>query len=193
MNEYLDKSTESKLISIGNKKYYRTAMLTIGYIALVIVFWLFFMIFFNRSFELIINYIPLFICILPFFPFLVHKTLFSKTFYATVNYTVNSTQFQQLKEAYVRERPETVDVLEIKFKKDDGKEFAIIYRKKNDITNGIHYESGDRVLFVRGLKYPFKFPINNTAERTCSICGRTVDIKSMTCKRCKFDYSELLK
>ena len=96
MNEYLDKSTESKLISIGNKKYYRTAMLTIGYIALVIVFWLFFMIFFNRSFELIINYIPLFICILPFFPFLVHKTLFSKTFYATVNYTVNQVDLTRM-------------------------------------------------------------------------------------------------
>ena len=143
-----------------------------------------------HSFLFIANYVPLVLCALPCF--FTWKTLSSKTFYATVNYTVNSTQFQQLKEAYVHDRPETVDVLEVRFKKDDGKEFTTQYKRKNYVMDGIHYDSGDRVLFVRGLKYPIVLPITGAIERTCPVCGRTLEAQKMTCKRCNFDFSDLI-
>ncbi len=138
----------------------------------------------------IANYIPLVLCVIPFF--FTYKILSSKTFYATVNYTIDSTQFQQLKEAYVRDRPETVEVLEVRFKKDDEKEFTIQYKKKNYVMDGIHYDSGDRVLFVRGLKYPIEIPITAAIERTCPVCGRTLESQKMICKRCNFDFSDLI-
>ena len=190
MNEYLDKKIEQKLIDIGNKRYFRAILLTIGWSILVVIFWLLFMILGCHSFLFIANYVPLVLCALPCF--FTWKTLSSKTFYATVNYTVNSTQFQQLKEAYVRDRPETVDVLEVRFKKDDGKEFTIQYKKKNYVMDGIHYDSGDRVIFVRGLKCPVEIPITDTIERTCPVCGRTLEVQQMTCKRCNFDFSDLM-
>lgn len=190
MNEYLDKKIEQKLIDIGNKRYYQVMLLTIAWSILVVIFWLLFMILGSHSFLFIANYVPLVLCALPYF--FTWKILLSKTFYATVNYTVNSTQFQQLKEAYVRDRPETVDVLEVRFKKDDGKEFTTQYKRKNYVMDGIHYDSGDRVLFVRGLKYPIVLPITGAIERTCPVCGRTLEAQKMTCKRCNFDFSDLI-
>ena len=190
MNEYLDKKIEQKLIDIGNKRYYQVMLLTIAWSILVVIFWLLFMILGSHSFLFIANYVPLVLCALPYF--FTWKILLSKTFYATVNYTVNSTQFQQLKEAYVRDRPETVDVLEVRFKKDDGKEFTTQYKRKNYVMDGIHYDSGDRVLFVRGLKYPIVLPITGAIERTCPVCGRTLEAQQMTCKRCNFDFSDLI-
>ena len=190
MNEYLNKKIEQKLIDIGNKRYYQVMLLTIAWSILVVIFWLLFMILGSHSFLFVANYVPLVLCALPCF--FTWKTLSSKTFYATVNYTVNSTQFQQLKEAYVRDRPDTVDVLEVRFKKDDGKEFTTQYKRKNYVMDGIHYDSGDRVLFVRGLKYPIVLPITDTIERTCPVCGRTLEAQQMTCKRCNFDFSDLI-
>ena len=190
MNEYLDEKIEQKLIDIGNKRYYRAMIFTIAWILIVIVSWVLFMLFGSKSFSLTKNYAPLILCVIPFFFTL--KILLSKTFYATVNYTVDSTQFQQLKEAYVRYRPETVEVLEVKFKKDDGKEFTIHYKKKNYVMDGIHYDSGDRVLFVRGLKYPLELPLTDEKERTCPVCGRTIESKNTVCKRCDFDFFNLI-
>lgn len=191
MNKYLNRDSEERLISIGNKRYYLTMILTVVWIILTLGSWGAFMMYGDRSFTLISNYIPLILCVFPFFPFSAHKILFSKTFYATVHYTVNDTQFQQLKNAYVKDRPDTVDVLQVKFKNDDGKVFTISYPKKNDIIEGIHYRKGDRVFFVRGLKYPLEVPITDKTERTCPRCGRTVEVNSMVCKRCKFDYSDI--
>ena len=126
---------------------------------------------------------------LPFFPLGAHKVLFPKTFYATVDHRVDYTQFQQLKEAYVHDRPETVEALSVKFKRDDGKRFSVSFPKKNDVQEGIHYDTGDRVLFVRGLKYPVKLVSTVEVERTCPQCGRTIESKDTSCRRCGFNYS----
>ena len=87
MKECLDKTIENKIIAVGNKRYYRVLVLTGAWIVIVIISWLTFMIFANRSFLAMPNYLPLALCFLSFFA---HKTLSSKTFYATVNYTVDS-------------------------------------------------------------------------------------------------------
>lgn len=189
MNEHLDRSTEARLIAIGNKRYYKAVTFTIVWSVIIGTFWLAFMLLGNRSFTLIANYLPLLLCFFPFF--FTYKTLFSKTFYATVDHKTDYTQFQQLKEAYVHNRFDTVEALSVKFKKDNGKDLTIVYKKKNYVLEGIHYNDSDRVLFVRGLKYPIKFPITDTEERTCPICGRTIHIGYAECPRCKFDYSEL--
>ena len=191
MNKFLDKNTERKLIALGNKRFYRVLALTIAWIVLVIAGFIMFVINEGRSFADLHNYIILLLCILPFFPFSAHKTLFSKTFYATVVYTVNETQFDTLRQAYVSNRPEVINVLEVTYEKDNGKKFALAYKKDKYLVEGLHYDEGDRVFFARGLKYPMEFPLPEGKEFKCPICGRTVTADSKVCGRCKTDFLDL--
>lgn len=191
MNKFLDKNTERKLIALGNKRFYRVLALTIAWIVLVIAGFIMFVINEGRSFADFHNYIILLLCILPFFPFSAHKTLFSKTFYATVAYTVNETQFDTLRQAYVSNRPEVINVLEVTYEKDNGKKFALAYKKDKYLVEGLHYDEGDRVFFARGLKYPMEFPLPEGKEFKCPICGRTVTADSKVCGRCKTDFLDL--
>ena len=193
MVERLDPSAERRLIAMGNKKYYRVLILTTLWSVAVVACWLAVMLGGQYSFARIPAYLPLLLCVLPFFPLGAHKILFAKTFYATVDHRVDYTQFQQLKEAYVHDRPETVEALSVKFKGDDGKQFSISFPKKHNVAEGIHYASGDRVLFVRGLSYPVKLISSADTERTCPVCGRTVEAGDTSCRRCGFDDSILLR
>ena len=190
MNELLNKKIENRLIVLGNKKYRKTLLLTLAWVYLVLVFFVVFIIRSERSFAEIRNYIVLLLWIVPFFPFSAHKVLFSKTFYATVAYKVNSIQFDSLKRASGMQKPDKVAVLEITYKKDDGKKFTVTYKKDVYLMDGLHYSEGDRVFFVRGLKYPFKFPVNNEKDYTCPACGRTIEAGETTCKRCELNLKE---
>ena len=160
MNELLNKKIENRLIVLGNKKYRKTLLLTLAWVYLVLVFFVVFIIRSERSFAEIRNYIVLLLWIVPFFPFSAHKVLFSKTFYATVAYKVN------------------------------GKKFTVTYKKDIYLMDGLHYVADDRVYFVRGLKYPFRFPIDTTRDHTCPVCGRTIEAGESTCKRCALNLKE---
>ena len=183
-----DRISEQKLRSLGNKRYYRTLVLTIGWIVLVLTAFVAYMIALKRSFAEPQNYLILLLAILPFFPFGAHKVLLSKTFYATVDYNVNTNQFEGLEWAGTRNRPEKVAVLEITFRRDDGKKITVAYKKNSYPGKGLHYADGDRVLFVRGLKYPCKL---TAAEKlTCPRCGTTVETESPVCRGCRLDLTE---
>ncbi len=190
MSSRLDKSAEEKLIALGNKRYYRVLALTIAWIIFVPTALVITLITTNRSVADPRYYIPLILLVLPFFPFSAHKVLFSKTFYATVSYNVHETQFESLKWTNPRNRPERVDVVEITFKMDDGGEITITYKKDKFPLKGLHYNDGDRVFFVRGLKYPVEFPLTAGAKYTCPVCGTTVEAERPICKGCRLDLSE---
>ena len=194
MNHRLNSTAEQKLRSLGNKRYYRTLILTVVWVALVLTGFLVFMIVSKRSFADFRNYLILLLCLLPFFPFGAHKILLSQTFYATVSYGVNANQFESLKWAgHNNHRPERVAVLEITFKRDDGKEITIAYKKSTYPGKGFHYAEGDRVLFVRGLKYPYKLPAAEHEKFTCPVCGTTVESEQPVCRGCHLDLSEFAK
>ena len=192
MKTNLTPTAERKLISLGHKRYCRTLILTITWIILVLAAFAGSMILSHRSFADPQNYLILLLCILPFFPFGAHKVLFSKTFYATVSYNVHAEQFESLKWAGTRNRPERVAVLEITFQKDDGKEIMIAYKKSSYPMKGFHYSEGDRVFFVRGLKFPFKFPTAEAEKYTCPRCGTTMESDTMICRGCRGDFSDLI-
>ena len=191
MSSRLDKSTEEKLIALGNKRYYRTLALTIAWIVFVPTALVITLITTNRSVADPRYYIPLILLVLPFFPFSAHKVLLSKTFYATVSYNVHETQFESLKWTNPRNRPERVDVLEITFKKDDGGEITIAYKKDRFPLKGFHFEDGDRMFFARGLKYPLEFPIMRKDKITCPICGTTIEAERPVCRGCNLDLTEI--
>ena len=189
MNHRLNSTAEQKLRSLGNKRYYRTLVLTIGWIVLVLTAFVAYMIALQRSFAEPQNYLILLLGILPFFPFGAHKVLLSKTFYATVAYNVNATQFEGLEWAGTRNRPTKVDVLEITCQKDDGKQITVIFKKDRFPGKGLHYAEGDRILFIRGLKYPHKLSAAGE-KRTCPVCGTTVEADSPVCRKCRLDLTE---
>ena len=194
MNHRLNSTAEQKLIALGNKRYYRTLVLTIAWLILVMAAFVVSMTLGKRSLDEPRNYLVLILWVLPFFPFSAHKVLFSKTFYATVSYGVNANQFESLKWAgHNNHRPERVAVLEITFKRDDGKEITIAYKKSTYPGKGFHYAEGDRVLFVRGLKYPYKLPVAEHEKFTCPVCGTTVESKQLVCRGCHLDLSEFAK
>lgn len=190
MDKYLDKNTERKLVALGNKRYYRALILTALWMLFVLVAFVVFMLTDHRDFSVLRNYILLVFCILPFFPFSAHKILFSKSFYATVAYSVHSNQFEVLKPAGVKDRFATVAVLEVTYRKDNGKKFTLAYKKDKYLVEELHYEEGDRVFFVRGIKYPFEFPFRKGKRYTCPGCGRLIVADEAICGRCHFDFSE---
>jgi hypothetical protein len=191
MSKYLDKKEENILVSLGNRKYYITLLLTVLWIAFVIVFFVVFMVGTDRSFSDSRNYVILFLCVLPFFPFSVQKVLLSKNFYATVSYAVHTTQFESLKNASGIQRPERVASLEVIYKKDDGKQFTVVYKKTTYPMGGLCFSEGDRVFFARGLKYPFKLPMQENEEYTCPVCGKTIEAGLTVCTRCRSDFSKI--
>ena len=80
MKNKLDPKIEARFIALGNKRYYRTLILTAVWILLVIASFLVFVISTERSFADLGNYLILLLCIVPFFPFSAHKILLSKSF-----------------------------------------------------------------------------------------------------------------
>lgn len=191
MNTHLTPTAEAKLIALGNKRYYRTLALTVAWLIFVTAAFVVSVTLGKRSLAEPQSYLVLILWVLPFFPFGAHKVLFSKTFYATVSYGVNANQFESLKWAgHANHRPERVAVLEITFKRDDGKEITITYKKSTYPGKGFHYAEGDRVLFVRGLKYPYKLPAAEHEKLTCPACGTTVKAEEPVCKGCRLNLSE---
>ena len=193
MSSRLDRRAENALISLGRKRYLRVLILTLGWtfflpVALVIT-----LIATNRSVADPRYYIPLILWVLPFFPFSAHKVLFSKTFYATVSYNVHETQFESLKWSNPRNRPERVDVVEITFRKDKGGEITVAYKKDRFPLKGLHFEDGDRVFFVRGLKYPVEFPLTGKDKVTCPVCGTTIETENLVCRGCRLNLTEILE
>ena len=192
MSTRLHKSTEAKLISLGRKRHLRILLLTLGWTVFVPVALVITLISTDRSVADPRYYIPLILWVLPFFPFSAHKVLFSKTFYATVSYNVHETQFESLKWSNPRNRPERVDVVEITFRKDEGGEITVAYKKDRFPLKGLHFEDGDRVFFVRGLKYPVEFPLTGKDKITCPVCGTTIETESPVCRGCRLDLTEIL-
>ena len=168
MKNKLDPKIEARFIALGNKRYYRTLVLTVVWILLVIAAFLVFVILTERSFADLGNYLILLFCIVPFFPFSTHKILLSKSFYASVSLATDDALYDELRKAYMSNRFDVENVRSVTFEKDSGENFTVSYKIKSYIMDGLHYEEGDRVFFVRGLKYPLKFPI--TEGKDCAGC-----------------------
>ena len=194
MKEYLNKNSERKLQELGNRRFYKVLVLTVAWITFVVVGFITFVINDGRSFADIHNYIILVLCILPFFPFSAHEVLFSKTFYATVAYTVSVAQNDSLRKAYVSQKNalEVVNVLEVVYTRDSGEKFTVVYKMDDTLVNDLHFDEGDRVYFVRGLKYPIEFPLPEGKAFKCPVCGRSVQSDSQVCSRCKTNYHKLI-
>jgi hypothetical protein len=111
-----------------------------------------------------------------------------------VAYTVNVTQNDSLRNAYVSQKNalEVVNVLEVTYTRDSGEKFAVVYKMDDSLVNDLHFDEGDRVYFVRGLKYPIEFPLPEGKDFKCPVCGRSVHAESQTCDRCKTNYCKLI-
>ena len=133
MKNKLDPKIEARFIALGNKRYYRTLVLTAVWILLVIAAFLVFVISTERSFADLGNYLILLLCIIPFFPFSAHKILLSKSFYASVSLATDDALYDELRKAYMSNRFDVENVRSVTFQKDSGEKFTVSYKIKSYI------------------------------------------------------------
>lgn len=191
MKEFFDKDTEAKLLKLGRKKYAKTLILTILWILLVLAAWIFYMVKMNRAWNTPSAFAYPLLCLLPFFPFRVHKTLFSKTFYGTVE----SARFSVVHKAvsgpitYSQAKELEIVTADVVFRGDKGEKRSAAYREASVLAHDLYYKKDDRVLVIRGLKYPVKYPIPEAEEYLCPVCGNFIKPGKRTCRWCKADFS----
>lgn len=190
MKERLDKRTEDKLIQIGRRKYIRAIVLTALWFVLVIFAWIYLTDKFNRSLTEPSSFVYPLLLVLPFYPFRVYEIFKTKTFYGEITTAkygrrVRATgDFMTWKQANSMEE----QFAEIVVMGDSGKSFTTKLTKGSILHDEIFYKPGDRVLVVRGLKYPIKCPIPKDEEYICPSCGNFVHAGRCSCSWCKSDW-----
>ncbi len=192
MKEHLSPETERKLISLGNRKYFRALFLTVGWIMLMIVLWIITALKWNRSFTSPSNFVYPVLCVLPFFPFKVYKILMTKTFYGNVASAKFSNAYKTTTGPITWNQAKELDILtaDVVFMGENGAKFAVTYKEESVLAHELYYKQGDRVLVIRGLKYPVKVPIPETEEHICPVCGNFIKVGKKRCQWCKSDFSD---
>lgn len=190
MKERFPPETERKLLALGNRRYFRVLTLTIGWILLVFAVWLYTAFRSERGFTSPSNFVFPLLWVLPFYPFRVQNTLRSKTFYANVVSAKYSSTFKALTGpmTWKQMREMEVSTADVVFDGDHGERLCVTYKERSVLANEIYYKPGDRVLVLRGLKYPVKYPIPDDAEYLCPVCGNFIKPARRRCPWCKANF-----
>jgi len=191
MQEYFDKETEQKLILLGKKKYAKTLILTALWIIGVLTAGITWTIMAEEPINSPSNFIYPLLCILPFYPFKAHKILFTKTFYGKVESAKYSSQYKTVTgRMTIHQMKELeVDTANVSFKGDHGESYAVTYKEASVLANDIYYKQRDRVLVIKGLKYPVKYPLPDDSEYICPVCGNYIKPGKRVCGWCKADFT----
>lgn len=191
MQEYFDKETEQKLILLGRKKYTKVLTLTILWIVGVLTAGIVWTLAAAKPLNSPSNFIYPLLCLLPFYPFRVHKILFTRTFYGKVETAKFQNKFKTTTGPVTWNQAKELEILaaEVVFKGDKGEKYAVVYKENSVLSNEIYYKPRERVLVIKGLKYPVKYPIPDDAEYICPVCGNFIKPGKRLCGWCKADFS----
>ncbi len=131
------------------------------------------------------------LCILPFYPLKVQKTLLTKTFYGKVAYAKFSSNYKTATGPITWNQAKELEMLtaEVLFTGDHGEKYRVTYKESSVLANEIYYKQDDRVLVIRGLKYPVKYPIPDEEQYLCPVCGNFIKPGKKHCQWCKSDFS----
>ncbi len=192
MADYFDKSTEKKLLALGRKKYLKTLFLTIAWFLLVIALWVGITRATGRDLLEPSSCLYTLLLILPFYPLRVQRVLFTKTFYGKVGVVKMANQNKSITglvtSAQIQKEMEEQGVL-VQFNGDRGERYTVYYREQSILANHeLYYQPGDRVLVIRGLRFPVKYPIPEDAPYVCPVCGHQIKIGHRNCGWCKADF-----
>ena len=190
MKERFPPETERKLLALGNRRYLRVLALTIGWILLVLAAWLYTAFHFARGFTSPSNFVFPLLWVLPFYPLRVQNTLCGKTFYANVVSAKYSSTYKALTGpmTWKQMREMEVSTADVVFDGDHGERLRVTYKERSVLANEIYYKPGDRVLVLRGLKYPVKCPIPDDAEYLCPVCGNFIKPGRRRCQWCRANF-----
>ncbi len=195
---FFDKSTlhpreERKLKALCRRKLIKAWGFTVLWYAAVIAGWAYITVTMNRPVldPGLIVYLALFI--LPFYPFRVHRTLFSKSFYANVGAVKYADDLKLVQGAVMRggrtiARAYEREVLSVTFHGDNGDKITVLYNEHNVRADGGYYKFGDRVLVLKGLKYPVKVPLPEDERMICPVCGLFIPKGERHCSWCNADF-----
>lgn len=185
----LDMHTEKRLIALGNKKFIKTLLLTIGWTAAVLYLWYLYVISFERSFTHPTCFAFPLLLILPYFPFQAHKILFGKTFYGRVMSAKYRMRRKWITLTVAEMRNAEYQTADVRFVGRDGEIVQINYKQKSILAKNIYYKPDDYIFFVRGLRYPVRYPIPDDQEQICPSCGSFMKAGKRRCGWCKADFS----
>ena len=190
MKERFPPETERKLLALGNRRDFRVLALTIGWILLVLAAWLYTAFHFARGFTSPSHFVFPLLWVLPFYPLRVQNTLCGKTFYANVVSAKYSSTYKALTGpmTWKQMREMEVSTADVVFDGDHGERLRNTYKERSVLANEIYYKPGDRVLVLRGLKYPVKYPIPDNAEYLCPVCGNFIKPGRRRCPWCKANF-----
>ena len=137
------------------------------------------------------NFIYPLLCILPFYPFKAHKTLFTKTFYGKVETAKFQNKYKTTTGPVTWNQAKELEILaaEVVFKGDKGEKYTVTYKESSVLANDIYYKPRGRVLVIKGLKYPVKYPIPEAEEYICPVCGNYIKPGKRVCGWCKADFT----
>jgi len=182
VSTFFDKSTfhpreERKLRALCRRKLIKAWALLALWYAAVMGGWGYMTVTMNRPMLGADTFVYLILLALPFFrPFRVHRILFAKTFYANVG-QVKYTEDLKVVQGAVMRRGRTVarayerEVVSVTFHGDNGERETIVYNEHNVRGDNCYYKYGDRVLVLKGLRYPVKVPLPETEKMLCPVCG----------------------
>ena len=192
MTDRLDPNTERKLLRLGNKKYFKTLALTILWCVGVLSAGAVWAILSERPINSPSNFIFPLLCILPFYPLKVHKLLRTRTFYGKVESAKYSSQYKTTTGPITWNQAKELEFLtaDVVFKGNHGEKFVVTYKESSVLSKDIYYKQDDRVLVIRGLKYPVKLPIPDDAEYICPVCGNFIKPGEKRCQWCRSDFSD---
>ncbi len=192
MADYFDPRTERKLKALGQRNYIKTLCLTLLWFALVAVAWFLLIPHSGGSPTEPSSFIFPLLLILPFSPFHAHRVLFGKTFYGKVVL------------AQAESKPQGISAGGVPLYRTAGKAFYATaehvvvvggngerldtFYREPTILGMDYYQKGDRVLVIRGLRYPVKCPIPEDVPYVCPSCSHHINIGQRRCGWCKAEF-----
>ena len=190
MKPYFDQETERKLLQLGRKKFVKTLTLTILWCVMVLGAWIAYIVYSGRSWNSPSVFAYPLLCLLPFFPFRVQKILFSKNFYGTVESARLVPSHKAISGPITYSQAKELEIMtaEVVFRGDHGEKRAVTYTEASVLAKDLYYRKDDRVLVIRGLKYPVKYPIPETEEYICPVCGNFIKPGKRSCRWCRTDF-----
>ncbi|MBE6560728.1 MAG: hypothetical protein E7662_06355 [Ruminococcaceae bacterium] len=187
MKTFFEPTLEAQLKSLGERRRLRTAIITALWSAAVIGVWIGFLLYSKRS---VIDFTTVFVLILLALPFLLfgaHKTLFGKSYYATVTDARYAQRMKNMGTGGTRKefREAEIEVAVITLKTDTGETVRMEFPEDSVRDKEIYYKSGDRVMKINGLKFPVKCPLDCVERILCPRCGHFMKTGLRSCGWCK--------
>ena len=187
MKTVFDSAQEVRLKALGKRQQIRVCIFTILWTIAVVGLWLWYILSSGRALTDFTSVFVLVLLSLPFLLFGVHKTLFGKSYYADVTDTRYDQRMKNVGALSTRREfaDAEIEVAVITLKTDEKETIRLEFSEESVKANSIYYKTGDRIMKIKGLKFPIKCPLDSVDRILCPKCGNFMKEGKIRCGYCK--------